>query len=138
MTIRLLQSIVVSLLFIVCFMGCGGNESRSFTEVPALDEAQLKQTLSLKKYAMIEFGGRHCIPCKKMQPILTELSKSYGASISIGNVYVQEQLKLGREYKVRLIPTQIIFDKQGKEIFRHIGFWDKPQILVKWKELKIL
>ena len=135
---RSIQSIVVSLVLILFFMGCGRNESKSFTEVPALDEAQLKQTLSLKKYTMIEFGGRHCIPCKKMQPILAELARDYGDSISVANVFVQRQMDLGRKYKVTLIPTQVMFDKNGKEIFRHTGFWDKPHIIAKCKELKIL
>jgi len=108
------------------------------TEVPAVDGTQLKQTLTLKKYKMIEFGGRHCIPCKKMQPILLELTKSHGDSVAIANVYVQEQLQLGRDYKIHLIPTQVLFDKAGKELFRHTGFWDKPEILAKWKELHIL
>ena len=107
-------------------------------DVPALNEAQLKQTLSQNKYAMIEFGGRHCIPCRKMQPILSELAGEYGDTISIANVFVQKQMNLGRHYKIRLIPTQVIFDKGGKEIFRHTGFWEKSQILTKWRELKIL
>jgi thioredoxin 1 len=137
----------IMVTMLVCFIGfnvtgCSGSEgkkdSAKTVDVPALDKSKLEQTLKLKKYKMIEFGGRHCIPCKKMQPILTELAESYGDSISIANVYVQEQLTLGREYKVRLIPTQIIFDKEGKEVFRHTGFWEKPKILATWKELKIL
>ena len=135
---RLIHSIVLPLVLIVCFMECARNESKSFTEVPALDDAQLKQVLSLKKYAMIEFGGRHCIPCRKMQPILAELARDYGDSISIANVFVQKRMNLGRQYKITLIPTQVIFDKHGKEIFRHGGFWQKSQILAKWKELRIL
>jgi len=108
------------------------------TEVPAADGVQLKQILTLKKHKMIEFGGRHCIPCKNMQPILLDLIQSYGDSVAMVNVYVQEQLQLGRDYKIRLIPTQVIFDKAGTELFRHTGFWDKPEILAKWKELHIL
>jgi len=122
--------------------GCSENESKKdsvqITEVPALNDSTLKQALSLKKYKMIEFGGRHCIPCKKMQPVLLELSQSHGDSVAVANVYVQKELKLGRQFKVHLIPTQIIFDKEGKEIFRHTGFWDKLKILAKWKELKMI
>ena len=137
----------IMVLMLICFVGfsvtgCSGSESKKDSlktaDVPALDKSKLEETLKLKKYKMIEFGGRHCIPCKKMQPILLELTKSYGDSVAIANVYVQEQLQLGRDYKVRLIPTQVIFDKDGKEVFRHTGFWEKPKILAKWKELKII
>ena len=130
--------ILLQLLIITSFIGCRRDDSSSIGEVPDLDEAQLMQILSMKKYTMIEFGGRHCIPCKRMQPILAELAKDYGDTISIANVFVQKQMDLGRQYKIRLIPTQVIFDRDGKEIFRHTGFWKKSQILVKWKELRIL
>ena len=137
----------IMVLMLICFVGfnvtgCSGSESKKDSvktaDVPALDKSKLENKLQQKKYKMVEFGGRHCIPCKKMQPILAELSESYGDSISIVTVYVQEQLQLGRDYKVRLIPTQVIFDKEGKEVFRHTGFWEKSEILAKWKELKII
>jgi len=133
--------VIVAMLLAVFILGvcnCTRQESVHFDEVPALDAVQLKETLSSDKYTMIEFGGRHCIPCRKMQPVLSELAKEHGNSIVIANVFVQEQMELGRQYKVRLIPTQVIFDKEGKEIFRHTGFWEKSEVLAKWKELKII
>ena len=73
-----------------------------------------------------------------MQPILSELEKEHGDKIAVANVFVQKRMNLGRQYKIRLIPTQVIFDKNGKEIYRHTGFWEKSKILDKWRELKIL
>jgi thioredoxin 1 len=35
---------------------------------------------------------------------------------------------------VRIIPTQIFFDSEGEELFRHEGFFSKEDILGKWKE----
>lgn len=133
--------VIVAMLLAVFILGvcnCTRRERAHFDEVPALDAVQLKETLSSNTYTMIEFGGHHCIPCKKMQPVLCELAKEHGNSIAIANVFVQKQMDLGRQYKIHLIPTQVIFDKEGKEIFRHTGFWNKSQILAKWKELKII
>ena len=45
--------------------------------------------------------------------------------------------KPGKEYKIKLIPTQIFFDASGKERFRHEGFFGKEDILAKWKELGV-
>jgi thioredoxin 1 len=36
-----------------------------------------------------------------------------------------------------VIPTQIFFDAEGKELFRHVGFFAKEDILAKWKELGV-
>ncbi len=44
----------------------------------------------------------------------------------------------GKEYEIQMIPTQIFFDAEGKERFRHTGFFGKEDILAKWKELGVL
>ena len=126
MTKRLIMPIVLIGLMGLNVAGCGGDESKKdsvkttevpakatqvpakITEVPAADGAQLKRTLLLNKYKMIEFGGRHCIPCKNMQPILLELIQSHGDSVAIVNVYVQEQLQLGRESSHCVISQRIV------------------------------
>jgi len=138
MSRRLISPLLTAAVLAVCMVGCSKNEGSALDEVPALDEVQLQRTLSQGKYAFIEFGGRHCIPCRRMQPILAELAREHGTTITIANVFVQEQMKLGRQYRIRLIPTQVICDKDGKEIFRHTGFWEKSQILATWRELRIL
>ncbi len=34
-----------------------------------------------------------------------------------------------------MIPTQIFYAADGKELFRHTGFYGREEILGKWKEL---
>ncbi len=43
----------------------------------------------------------------------------------------------GKQYGIETIPTQIFYDAQGKELFRHVGFFAKDDILAKWKELAV-
>jgi len=38
---------------------------------------------------------------------------------------------------IRIIPTQIFFDAEGNELFRHEGFFAREDILAKWKELGV-
>ncbi|MBK8793733.1 MAG: thioredoxin family protein [Holophaga sp.] len=97
--------------------------------VPALDPAGLTQILKSGKWTVIEFGGPTCIPCKKMQPILAELQQHFGARAQVRNFYVTEHPKASREYKVMAMPTQVVFDPSGKEVTRHIGFWEKGDFL---------
>jgi thioredoxin 1 len=50
---------------------------------------------------------------------------------------VWENPDAGKKYEVNVIPTQIFYDAQGKELFRHEGFYGKDDILGKWKELGV-
>ncbi|GAI49912.1 unnamed protein product, partial [marine sediment metagenome] len=52
-------------------------------------------------------------------------------------VEVYEQMDLTRQYGIMAIPTQIVFDSEGQEITRHIGFWSKEEIIAQLKKMGI-
>ncbi|GAI95361.1 unnamed protein product, partial [marine sediment metagenome] len=61
----------------------------------------------------------------------------YEGVFKVEFIDVWENPEAGREYGIRLIPTQIFYDSSGKELFRHEGFFSKEDILAKWKELGV-
>ena len=86
---------------------------------------------------MLELGSHSCIPCKAMMPVLAALKEEYGNALKVEFIDVWKDTAAGEKYKVEMIPTQIFFDKEGKELFRHTGFFSKEDILAKWKELGV-
>lgn len=98
-------------------------------QVPALDPPGLAQILKSGTWTVIEFGGPTCVPCKRMQPILAELQQHFGARARFRNFYVTQYAKESRPYKVMAMPTQVVFDPSGREVARHIGFWEKGDFL---------
>lgn len=98
-------------------------------QVPDLDPAGLGQTLKSGRWAVIEFGGPSCIPCRNMQPILADLQKQFGERALVRNVYVTRYARETRPYKIMVMPTQVVFDPSGKEVARHMGFWEKADFL---------
>jgi thioredoxin 1 len=77
---------------------------------------------------LLDFGAGKCIPCKKMAPILQELSEEYKGRVIIKIIEVYEERELTMANRIRLIPTQIFFDSKNQEVYRHEGFMDKEQI----------
>jgi len=88
------------------------------------------------KPVMLELGANWCNPCKQMIPILNELSVQQ-QTFTVAFVNVQTNEAASEKYGIEFIPTQIFFDKDGNELFRHVGFYPKEDILAKWKELGI-
>lgn len=86
---------------------------------------------------LLDLGADKCIPCKMMKPILEELKQVYKEQFQVTFIDVWENPDQARKYNIRMIPTQIFFDAEGKELFRHEGFYSKEDILNKWKELGI-
>ncbi len=86
---------------------------------------------------LIDLGADKCIPCKAMAPILEEMKKEYAGRMNVEFIDVWKNEDAGSQYNIETIPTQIFFDAEGKELFRHIGFFGKEDILAKWKELGV-
>jgi len=86
---------------------------------------------------LMDLGAQKCAACKKMAPILVELAHEYRDvfAVEFVDVWQKENRARAREHEVRMIPTQIFFDAEGKELWRHAGFISKMDILRKWRKL---
>ena len=63
-----------------------------------------------------------------MAPILQELSEEYKGRVIIKIIEIDQDRGLTEVNHIRLIPTQIFFDSNNKEVFRHEGFMYKEEI----------
>ena len=86
---------------------------------------------------LLELGSHKCPPCRRMTPILNELRSEYSGKFQIKYIDVWQDRAAGAKYGVRAIPTQIFFDSKGREVFRHVGFFPKRNILATWKRIGI-
>lgn len=86
---------------------------------------------------MVDLGAKTCVPCKLMAPILEELKEEYRGQAEIIFIDVWDKVNQGKAkaFKIMTIPTQIFYDKQGKEVYRHSGFMDKKTIVAQLEEL---
>ena len=53
----------------------------------------------------------------------------------MGDVF--ENPAMGDQFGLKMIPTQILYDASGKEVFRHIGYFSHDDILAKYRELGV-
>jgi thioredoxin len=86
---------------------------------------------------LIDLGADKCIPCRMMMPVLEELKSEYAGKLNVQFIDVWKNPEAGKPYGIKMIPTQIFFDSAGKELFRHVGFFGKEDILAKWKQLGV-
>lgn len=95
------------------------------------------ETNQAKLPKLVDLGAKKCIPCKKMAPILEELTLEYKGIMDVEfiDVWEKENVEKAKQYGIQSIPTQIFFDGNGKEVWRHEGYISKEDILAKWKEL---
>lgn len=102
------------------------GQSSPIPEVPAKDMV-----------TMVDLGAKKCIPCKMMAPVMESLEKEYKGKAAIIFIDVWENREQGPKFGVRAIPTQIFYDKGGKEVSRHEGFLSKDSIVAQLEELGV-
>jgi len=95
----------------------------------------LNEVLNNGRPTVVDFGAQSCVPCKMMKPIFEELEKEYRGRADILLIEIYDHRDLAAKYRIRAIPTQVFFDKNGIEKWRHEGFLSKEEIVKKLEEL---
>jgi thioredoxin 1 len=86
---------------------------------------------------MVDLGKETCIPCKMMAPILEELKREYEGRAVIEVIDLRDRPDAAGHYGIRVMPTQIFFDSNGDEVWRHEGFLSKQAIVEKLEEMGV-
>ncbi len=83
------------------------------------------------KVTFVEIGAARCIPCKAMQPIMKEVAEEYKGQVKVvfHDVWTQQGKMDAEKYNIRVIPTQVFLDRDGKEYFRHEGYFPKDDLI---------
>ncbi|NLV41514.1 MAG: thioredoxin family protein [Candidatus Hydrogenedentes bacterium] len=102
---------------------------------PVKAEAAAGTTAGLP--TLMELGADKCVPCRAMVPVLDALRKEYPGRLNVQFIDVWKNPEEGKKHRIRMIPVQLFLDADGKELFRHEGFYAKEDILAKWKELAV-
>lgn len=83
---------------------------------------------------LVDFWATWCMPCKIMVPALNDVAEELNGKVKVAKVDVDQNQALAAKFKVRSIPTLILF-KDGKEINRFVGVKDKSFLLKQLKEV---
>ena len=77
---------------------------------------------------MVDLGADECMPCKMMVPVLEKVEKKYKGKAAIVFIDVWKDKAPAKRFGIRAIPTQIFFNAEGKEVYRHEGFMSEADI----------
>lgn len=86
---------------------------------------------------MIDLGADKCVPCKMMAPIMAKIEKEYEGKAAIVFIDVWKHNEQARRFGIRAIPTQIFYNENGQEAYRHVGFMDEKAIINQLKKMGV-
>lgn len=98
------------------------QQSRLTRDNP-VDQARLSG-----KPSVVQFGTPSSVTSEMMTPILEALQQKHAGTLNVVFVNVGDEAILGARYGIRSVPTQVFFDKAGKEISRNQGVADEGDL----------
>jgi thioredoxin 1 len=127
--------IVLGVILVVVF-GYGFYTTQKMRKAPDVPNSAKIKTLSDKTFAqqiksgvvLVDFWASWCMPCKMMAPILNDVAEHATGNVTIAKLNVEQNQSTATKYKVRSIPTIILF-KDGKEMNRIVGVKQKDYLL---------
>lgn len=83
------------------------------------------------KVTFIELGSVRCIPCQQMQPVMKVIEQKYGKDVKVvfHDVWTEAGAPYAKQYGIEAIPTQVFLDENGREFFRHVGFFPEEELV---------
>jgi len=134
MLIRKLTWVLLGVFLVLTLGACNQSESTPPSQTPSAATTRQPGAAS-NLPTLVDVGADKCVPCIKMAPILDQLRKDFAGRMEVKFVDVWKYREEADKYSVRTIPTQIFYAPGGSELYRHIGFYGREEILGKWREL---
>ena len=102
-------------------------------EILTLSEKNFQQQTK-GKVVLVDFWAAWCAPCRMMAPVLNDVAGELSGNQKVGKINVEQQKALSNQFKVRSIPTLILF-RNGKEVKRYVGIKQKDFLIREIQEV---
>lgn len=113
---------IAGIIFLL-FTGCGKKEA------PETIIKNNSNTEPGAEITFVELGSVNCIPCRQMQPVMRSIEDKFKGRVKVVFHDVWKDKAPAQKYGIQLIPTQVFLDKDGREFFRHEGFFAEDEII---------
>ena len=122
-------TITLGVLVLMVLIGVFWSQFSQIPSEATFPESHVSGEIPVKGMpTMVDLGANECIPCKMMVPVMENVEKKYKGKAAIIFIDVWKDKAPAKRFGIRAIPTQIFFDKEGKEIYRHEGFMSEAEI----------
>jgi thioredoxin 1 len=109
--------------------------------MPMLVDSAFNYKKNRKKYRLtfLEFGATGCISCQKMEEVMKTVREKYPKKVNVifYNILLPENQDMMKYYGIAAIPTQVLMDSSGKEVFRHTGYYSFDDLNKEFQKINL-
>ena len=87
-----------------------------------------QEVLNSQEPVVVDFWAPWCGPCRKLGPVLEEISNEFSGKVKFVKINTDENLKTAQDYSISGLPSLLVF-KNGRAIERLVGLMPKSSII---------
>ncbi|RYJ51303.1 thioredoxin [Flavobacterium petrolei] len=93
-----------------------------------MEKSNFKDTIHSENPVLVDFFATWCGPCQMLTPVLQQVKDRLGKRVTIIKIDVDKNTKIAEKYKVRGVPTLLLF-QNGKQLWRQSGVLSTDEII---------
>ena len=124
-SLPLLRRPALGLVFLLAVAACAPATSPS-GNLQLIDDARQSG-----QPTVVEFGSDSCASCRQMKIVMDAVAQRVQGRGHILVMDVIRDASLQQPYRIQMIPTQVFFDAQGREVWRHMGPLSEAQVMAR-------
>jgi len=94
----------------------------------AMEKSNFEDTIHSENPVLVDFFATWCGPCQMLTPVLQQVKDRLGKRVTIIKIDVDKNTKIAAKYKVRGVPTLLLF-QNGKQLWRQSGVLSTDEII---------
>lgn len=118
-----MKKIILIILIIFSFYGCDKKDVAT-----TQTQFQIVKSKIGKENMVLEIGSSSCQGCIKMKKLINEVQKDV-PNLPIHVIDVYDDMKVFSFFNIKMIPTQVVINAKGEEVYRHIGGLSREELL---------
>ena len=117
----------IKILLLISFLAWSLNLSAQNKSIKESSYNFIKMYIGHGNPFFLELGSDTCPSCEIMGETLYKVSKEH-PTYNIKYVNISKDRTIAQTLHISVIPTQIIYNKSGKEVYRHVGKLSKNEV----------
>lgn len=88
------------------------------------------------EFTLLQFKSTGCTICKQMEPVLAEMKNAPEIKVNVVelNVMNPNSQNVMKYFGISAVPTQLVLNKEGVELFRNYGFIAASELKLKFHQ----